>query len=232
MTKTKDGMRDSGQNNLIEQNIALVIALAKQYAKPTEPLDDYIQDGCIGLMKAAEHFDASKGYAFSTYATWWVKRYLQISQHKQHFPMKISEDDVAMARKIIKAKEQGEQNTGAIAALVKSTPKKIREVRDALQPVLSLDYAKDGDSEMVELLESTLPRAIHIGNMAATMRVDMLMSALDDREKRIIIAAYGLFGYPKQQAADIAKQEKLTVERIRQIEAKALKKMRNASIEN
>jgi len=215
-------------HTLVEKNIRLVLHQLK-----TCPYDinfsDALQEGVLGLMKAAQLYDPSRG-AFSTYATYWIRRYLLAWWLKQGFACSISLSDAWLARKITYHEALDSPHEEMLHRL-KISEEKYQQLLAAAQPACSLDMIDEDDehSNRDTLEYHFIAHRQQTINACAQAQVENLLGVLDERERRIIVRRFGLHDEPEATRQELAREEHLTSERIRQIEQQALQKMRNAA---
>lgn len=224
------------RQQLIEANLRLVVSVAKRYSSQGLPLLDMIQEGNIGLMRAAQKFDYRRGFRFSTYATWWIRQSISraIAEHARtiHIPVHVVEfiyKIKRIARRIYQ--EQGiEALPEQIAAEVGLPKERIVELLSVSEQPVSLDapVADDEQYHLADALEDTsmTPTVDEISQKVLRDNIEQAMTILNPRERTIIEMRYGLQDGHYHTLDEVSVEFKLTRERIRQIEVKALRKLR------
>src|SRR5438067_5345921 len=224
------------RQQLIEANLRLVVSVAKRYSSQGLPLLDMIQEGNIGLMRAAQKFDYRRGFRFSTYATWWIRQSISraIAEHSRtiHIPVHVVEfiyKIKRIARRIYQ--EQGiEALPEQIAAEVGLPKERIVELLSVSEQPVSLDapVADDEQYHLADALEDTsmTPTVDEVSQKVLRDSIEQAMTILNPRERTIIEMRYGLQDGHHHTLDEVSAQFKLTRERIRQIEVKALRKLR------
>ncbi|HET9918520.1 MAG TPA: sigma-70 family RNA polymerase sigma factor [Ktedonobacteraceae bacterium] len=221
---------------LIEANLRLVVSVAKRYSSQGLSMQDMIQEGNIGLMRAAQKFDYRRGFRFSTYATWWIRQSITraIAEHSRtiHIPVHVVEVIYKIKRVARRMyQEQGTEASAAqIAAIVGLPKERVVELLNASEQPMSLDapVADDELYHLADMLEDT-SMAAPIDQVSRRMQreyIEQAMHVLNERERDIIELRYGLVDGRSHTLDEVSVMYKLTRERIRQIEVKALRKLR------
>jgi RNA polymerase primary sigma factor len=232
------GGDETARSKLIEKNLRLVIPVAKKYRGMGLPFGDLIQEGNIGLMRAADKFDPEKGFRFSTYATWWIRQAVQRAVADKgrtiRVPVHMGEKIRKMARTYneLSAQLEREPTDGEVAEILGWDVDRVKEVKSAIPDATSLNQplsSDEGNSELGDLVEDERESGV-VGEVVRELETRRLMESVErlpERQRRVLVRRYGLDGEKPATLADLSEELVISRERVRQLQREAERALRD-----
>jgi RNA polymerase primary sigma factor len=235
LARRKDAGDEVAKRQLIESNLRLVMAITRNYTKANVPLLDLIQEGNLGLIRAVEKFDYKLGYKLSTYATWWIRQAITRALADQGRTIRLPVHVADQVRRLLRARRQlaqklnREPTLAELAHETQQTEERVRELLELMETPVSLETpVGDGESLYGDLIEDVHSLAPH-EQTAEHARGKELAGALDQlnpRMRRVLSLRFGLDGESPQTLEEVGSQLGITRERVRQLETRALRELR------
>lgn len=238
LARAKDSGDERARARLIEANLRLVISIARRYQGNGVPLLDLIQEGNIGLIRAVEKFDASKGFKLSTYATWWIRQAVSRAIATQGRTIRLPLHVVDQVRKLQREQRLLVQTLGRdptieeLAAKLGATPTEVEGLFSVLDDTMSLDVpVGEGESDLADMLEDEQVGDPYVQTLRTLRQtaVEQALQQVSDRSRLVLELRYGIGGREPQYLDDVGSVLGVTRERVRQLEHRALQQLAEAA---
>jgi len=238
LARRKDEGDEDAKRRLIESNLRLVMAITRNYTKASVPLLDLIQEGNLGLIRAVEKFDYRLGFKLSTYATWWIRQAITRALADQGRTIRLPVHVADQVRRLLRARRQLAQKLNrepTLAELARETQEseeRVRELLELMETPVSLETpVGDGESLYGDLIEDVHSLAPHeqSAEQARGRELAGALEQLNPRMRRVLTLRFGLDGEPPQTLEEVGSQLGITRERVRQLETRALRELRQAA---
>lgn len=226
-------------DKLVKANLRFVVSVAKQYQNGSLSLGDLINEGNVGLIKAAKKFDPTRGFKFISYAVWWIRQSIMQALADQSRIVRVPLNRVGSLNKInrtLSQLEQKHQREASNQEVADELSLSIEEVDKALQIggrhiSVNAPFVQGEENSLLDVLENNSEETPDSGLLAESLRseIELVLSTLTERERDIITLYFGLGGFEAHSLEDISNRFHLTMERVRQIKEKGLRRLRNAS---
>lgn len=235
LAKSKSEGDEKAKERLIKSNLRLVVKIAKNYTSIEPSIIDLIQEGNLGLIRAAEKFDYSMGCRFSTYASYWIKHYITrfIAKRSRTIRIPIRKGDlnkkIKKAREILINENGREPNYVEIAELLGISDQEVKEIIEVFQPTVSLEYPlNDGDFSLMEVVEDEKTKSpdFNLGKDELRQMLDEALNSLMDNEKKILRMRFGFDDDRPVTLKEVGNEFGISAETVRQIESRAMSKIK------
>ena len=235
LARLKDLGDERAKRRLIESNLRLVMSITRNYTRAEVPLLDLIQEGNLGLIRAVEKFDYKLGFKLSTYATWWIKQSVSRALAEQgrtiRLPVHVADQvrKVTKTRRLLGQKLNRDPSLDEIALEIGITPERVQELLDLVQDPVSLETPiGEGDSSVADLIPDTSADQPELETADRARSTELLeaLSKLQPRQRRVVIERFGLDGVRPRTLEEVGTNLGITRERVRQLEARALRELR------
>ena len=238
LARRKDDGDEEAKRRLIESNLRLVMAITRNYTKASVPLLDLIQEGNLGLIRAVEKFDYRLGYKLSTYATWWIRQAITRALADQGRTIRLPVHVADQVRRLLRARRQlaqklnREPSLPELAREAQQSEERVRELLELVENPVSLETpVGDGESLYGDLIEDVHSLAPHeqSAQQARGRELAGALEQLNPRMRRVLSLRFGLDGAAPQTLEEVGSQLGITRERVRQLETRALRELRQAA---